>query len=276
MIKRKLHPSLIFAALFILFWLIFSIFFGINEAGKVAEDFTGIKKTGVLRICGEEDLFSYYSDDAGMHGFHYELVQAFAKKHGLKVIYKSKNNLEDRIKSLQDDECDLLIGPLPVTADLRKVLYFTEKLYESRFVLIQRKNTTIIPHKIVRNLIYFGGKDIYTTQNRAIESRLHHLSAEISDTIRIRNWHNADSERIISLVASGLIDYGACDWYVAQSYLKRYPSIDCETTIGFNHFEAWGVKPGKTELLDSLNAFINTYTQGVEYEQLLNNYNIIR
>jgi membrane-bound lytic murein transglycosylase MltF len=274
MIKRKIHPSLLFGSLFILFWLIFSIFFGINEAGKVAEDFTGIKKDGVLRICGEEDLFSFYSDEEGTHGFHYELVQAFAKKHGLQVIYTSKNNLEDRIKSLQNDECDLLVGPLPITSDLGNILVFTEPLYVSQFVLIQRKNTKIIPHKMVRNLINFGDKDIYTTHNRAIESRLHHLSAEISDTIRIRNWNNADNERLIALVASGLIDYGACDMYVAQSYLKRYPSIDCETAISFNHFEAWAIKPGKTELLDSLNAFISSYKNGLEYAELKSKYNI--
>jgi membrane-bound lytic murein transglycosylase MltF len=272
MTKPKRHPSLYFLAAFVAFWGLFALFYSIREANKAAGDFPMIQKTGILRVCGEEDLFSFYSDENGTHGFHYETAKAFADRHHLKLVYKSEASLNKRLKMLKDEKCDILTGPLPVTGSLKEKVAFTQTILESKLVLIQRRDAKNRPNELVRNIVNFGGKRIHTCDNPAYIERLHHLAAEISDTIHIQKMSSADNEKLIALVASGLIDYAVCDKHVAKAYRERYPSVDVNTPIGFNQLQAWAVKPGRNILLDSLNSFIQEYQKSPEFTRLLEKY----
>jgi membrane-bound lytic murein transglycosylase F len=272
--KRKWHPSLLVLVVFGLFWVFFALVQSIQTYSRSVGDFPLIVRSGALRVCGEDDLFSHYVDEKGEHGFQYEMIQTFAQRHNLKLQFIVENSLDKRLEMLRNERCDLLVGPLPITSDFQKEVLFTQPYMESRMVLVQRKNSKLQPGEVVRNMIDFGGKHIYSNGNKAQTDRLHHLASEISDTIHIRRIRNASNERLISLVASGLIDYAVCDMYVAKSFQKRYTSIDVETPIGFNQFQAWAVKPDRVILLDSLNAFIQDFCNSYEFEILKSNYQI--
>ena len=269
MIKKHLHPSLLLLYAFLAFWVAFALWISIQEANKVAGDFPKIKKEGVLRVCGEEDLFSFYQQS---FGFYYEMSKAFAERHHLKLIYVGEASLSNRLKMLEDNQCDLLTGPLPVVSDLRKQVDFTKSILESRMVLIQRKSNKRNPSDVVRNQVDFSGKRIYLCENRVYMQRLNHLAAEISDTIHIRTLMGYNSERMIAQVAAGFIDYAVCDKQVAKAYRAKYPTIDVETPVGFNQMQAWAVKPGKKALLDSLNVFITDYKKSPEFTRLIQKY----
>jgi membrane-bound lytic murein transglycosylase F len=268
MIKRLRHPSLWALLLFATIWAVYALVFGIQKSGRVTGDFPTIQQSGVVVVCGEADLFNYYTDETGTHGFQYEMALAFAKRHHLKLEYCVAKNLEEELEMLQHGECDFIVGPLPVTSDYRKIIRYSEPIMESHWVVIQRKNTLLRPNKPIRNTLDFGGKTLFTSNNKAQTSRLHHLADEISDTISLHKLKRASSERLISLVASGLIDLAVCDVYVARSYQKRYPNIDAETPVGFNHFQAWAVQPTHPILLDSLNAFIRDFRQSAAFENI--------
>ena len=269
MIKKHLHPSFLLLYAFLAFWVAFALWLSIQEANKVAGDFPKIKKDGVLRVCGEEDLFSFYQQS---FGFYYEMSKAFAERHHLKLIYVGEASLSKRLKMLEDNQCDLLTGPLPVVSDLRKQVDFTKSILESKLVLIQRKSDKSRPNRLVRNQVDFSGKRIYICENRVHMQRLHHLAAEISDTIYIRTLMGYNSERMIAQVAAGFIDYAVCDKQVAKAYRRKYPTIDVETPVGFNQMQAWAVKPGRKALLDSLNVFITDYKKSPEFTRLIQKY----
>jgi len=272
MIKKHLHPSFLLLYAFFAFWVAFAIWMGVQEANKVAGDFPKIKKDGILRVCGEEDLFSFFQQNDSTFGFYYEMSKAFAEKHHLKLVYFGEASLNKRLKMLEDNQCDLLTGPLPVVSDLRKQVDFTKSILESKLVLIQRKSDKLNPSDVVRNQVNFSGKRIYICENRVYMQRLHHLAAEISDTIYIRTLMGYNSERMIAQVAAGLIDYAVCDKQVAKAYLEKYPNIDVETPVGFNQMQAWAVKPGRKALLDSLNVFITDYKKSPEFSRLIQKY----
>lgn len=272
MIKKHLHPSFLLLYAFLAFWVAFALWIGVQEANKVAGDFPKIKKDGVIRVCGEEDLFSFYEHKDSSFGFYYEMSKAFAERHHLKLVYIGEASLNNRLKMLVDNQCDLLTGPLPVVSDLRKQVDFTKSILESKLVLIQRKSNKLNPSDVVRNQVDFSGKSIYICENRVYMKRLYHLAAEISDTIYIRTLLGYNSERMIAQVAAGLIDYAVCDKQVAKAYLDRYPNIDVETPVGFNQMQAWAVKPGRKALLDSLNVFITEYKKSPEFSRLIQKY----
>lgn len=272
MIKKHLHPSFLLLYAFLAFWVAFALWMGVQKANKVAGDFPKIKKDGVLRVCGEADLFSFYHQNDSTFGFYYEMTKAFADRNHLKLIYIGEASLKNRLKMLEDNQCDLLAGPLPVVTDLRKEVDYTKSILESKLVLIQRKSNKLNSSDVVRNQVDFSGKRIYICENRVYLRRLHHLAAEISDTIYIRTLMGYNSERMIAQVAAGLIDYAVCDKQVAKAYLDKYPDIDVETPVGFNQMQAWAVKPGKKALLDSLNVFITEYKKSPEFSRLLKKY----
>lgn len=272
MIKKYLHPSLLLLYAFLIFWIAFAVWSAIQKANRTEGDFPKIKKEGVIRICGEEDLFSFHQTQDSSLGFYYEMANAFAKKHHLKLVYLSNASLENRLKMLENNQCDLLSGPLSVVSDLRSRVDFTKSILESKLVLIQRRSMVESPNEVVRNQVDFRGKRIHICENKVYLQRLHHLAAEISDTIHIRTLTGYDSERMIAQVAAGLIDYAVCDKQVAKAYREKYPNIDVETPVGFNQMQAWAVKPGRKALLDSLNVFITDYKKSPEFSRLIQKY----
>jgi membrane-bound lytic murein transglycosylase MltF len=272
MIKPTLRPPLYMLIIFIAFWTVFALVFGIREACKGSNDFIEIQKRGVLRICGEEDHFSFYTEKDSLRGFYYEIAKAFADKHHLNLVYISENSLKKRLELLDAGACDIVSGPLPVVSDLTEQVSYSLPIIESKLVLIQRRSEQNKNIQPIRNQVDLRGKHIAVGESSPSIERLHHLEAEISDTIYIRELVGYNSEKMIAMVAAGLEDFAVCDKQVAKAYLKRYPSIDIETSVGFNQLQAWGVKPGKKMLLDSLNLFLSDYKKSPAFTRLLQKY----
>lgn len=173
---------------------------------------------------------------------------------------------------LEENDCDVLSGPLPVVSEFRKQMEYTNSILESKLVLVQRKSDDKGSSEMVRNQIDFGNKHIYICDNPAQLQRLRNLASEISDTIYIHVLSGYDSERMIAQVSARLIDFAACDKQVAKAYRSTFPGIDVETPVGFNQMQAWAVKQGRKALLDSLNVFITDYKRSPNFSGLLNKY----
>jgi ABC-type amino acid transport substrate-binding protein len=60
--------------------------------------------------------------------------------------------------------------------------------------------------------------------------------------------------------------------HIAKASIKDFPNLDINTDISFTQFYAWGVGKYAPILLDSLNSWLDTYTESKEYKQLYNKY----
>jgi len=272
MIKTKHKHSYLLLVIFTTFWVLFAFLFGLKQCSKKSNDLPKIVKRGIIRVCGEEDLFSYYADKKGFHGFQYELAKAFSDKYNLDLEYTTETNLKKRINLLTSGKCDILTGPLPILSEFRGTISYTEPILKSYVVLVQRKKDFNDGKNPIRDQILLGGKKIAVTENSPYISRMHHLANEISDSIHIREFIGKKNKDLLIDVSRGLVDFAACDHFVAQSYLQKYPKIDIQTNLGLTHFQAWAVKPGKTTLLDSLNRFITEYKKSPAFARLLQKY----
>lgn len=272
MTKKRFKHSYVLLAIFTLFWVVFAVSMGLRQCSKKASDLPRIVKRGVLRVCGEEDLFSFYKDKNGFHGFQYEMAKAFADKYNLELDYFSVDDFDKRIKVLTTGKCDILTGPLPVIAELHGDISYTIPIFESNLVLVQRKKEFNKGKMPIRDQILLGRKNIAVTQNSPNIFRLHHLANEISDSIHIREFIGCKNKILIDGVSKGLLDFVACDKYVAQSYVKTNPEIDINTNLGLTQFQAWAVRPSKNTLLDSLNQFITAYKKSPAFARLLEKY----
>jgi len=270
MIKDKNKYSLYLLIAFAIFWTGFALLFGISQRKTKAGDFQSILRRGIIRVCGEEDFFSFYKNEYGSHGFHYELAKAFADKYKLKLEYIDEPNFDARLRLLESGKCDIISGPLPVISELRLRVAYTEPILKSMLVLIQRKKD--MDHNPIRDQIALREKIISVTQNSPNIQRLHNLANEISDSIYIMEHIGYTSNDLIKKVANGTVDFAVCDKYVAESYLTYYTGIDIETPIGFTQLQAWAVSPEKKKLLNSLNHFFAEYKKSPAFTRLLKKY----
>jgi len=256
--------SWVLILLFVLGWATFYLIQRYPDKLDSKNEYSDILRKGELRVCGEYDPFSFYEDSTGQHGFHRELIQAFASQHGLKVVYRYDGNVDRRVKGLENGTYDILMGPLPVITPLKQRLAFTMPLYTSRLVLIQRSTGSPI-----RNQVELAGKRLVIPAFSPIIYRINHLATEISDSIFVRSVRITTNEELVRLVLSGKEDFAAMDEHVAKALKATYPGMDCSTPLSLPQFQAWAVRPGSTVLLDSLNAFIERYKKSPAFERLL-------
>lgn len=74
------------------------------------------------------------------------------------------------------------------------------------------------------------------------------------------------------LVAHGDIDYAVCEESIARAAADSLPQIDINTAISFTQFYSWGVSKQSPVLLDSLNAWLERFKKGKEYQKIYKRY----
>lgn len=266
---RPFKTSLLLVAFFVLGWLLYVLIHQYSNRHEPKADYPAIKTRGELRVCGEYDPFSFYSDDKGQHGFHYELAKAFADAHDLQLIYLYEGNFKTRLQWLNSGRCDLLTGPLPVLNSLRATLAYTPPLYSTRLVLVQARSD-----KPLRNQVYLAGKTLSVASHSPYLTRIKHLATEISDSIHVKEVRVFTHEELLKQVNEGKAAYAVMDESIAKAWSKDYPDLDSQTPLSLAQFQAWAVRPNSPLLLDSLSEFLNNYKKSRAYARLLSRYGV--
>lgn len=218
-------------------------------------DYPEIIKEGVIRIATEYNTTAFYVVKDTIAGFHYRLVQEFAKLHKLQTEITPIMDFQERLDGLLEGKFDLIAYDLAPTPQLREKVLFTRPLSQSKQILVQRKDSA---GQEIRNLLDLAGKTIFVVENSPARLRINNLSDEIADTIYIREIPKYGPEQLLSLVAHGDIDFAVCDESIAMATIDSFPQLDIKTPIGFTQLNSWVVRKSSTQLLDSLNAWIES------------------
>ena len=233
-----------------------------------------IIQSGVLRAVTEYNSISYHAQADSIGGLHYELLQAFAESKGLKTEITPEMSVEKRIEGIQLGTYDLLANNVLISSERKDSLLFTSPILLSRQVLVQRKPTEMNDQNYINSLLDLAGKTVHVVKESPSILRIHNLSNEIGDTIYIKEIEKYGQEQLLAMVAAGDIDYAVCDESIARAAANDLPRLDFETTISFTQFYSWGVNKENTILLDSLNAWLDSFKQTEAFQKLLKKYTI--
>ncbi|GMT44203.1 MAG: lytic transglycosylase F [bacterium] len=212
-------------------------------------------------------------------GYQYELLQAFAKYLGVSVDLRIESNLDSSFRFLQEGRADVLAMGLTVTGNRTKFLLFSEPLFYTRQVLVQRKPKNYrematadeINAHLIRNLINLGGVTIHIRKGSVYYPQLLNLENNIGDTIYIIQ-DTLSTEMLIQEVAQHKIDYTVADQIIARNSAKIYPNIDVKTRVSFEQKIAWAVRKDQKQLVDTLNAWLRIFNKTLESRLLYNKY----
>lgn len=243
-----------------------------NKPQGQPRDWAAIVKEGVLRVATEYNSISFYVDKDTISGFHYELIQAFARDKGLKAEITPVMSFNERLEGLSVGRFDVIAFDILATSELKDSLLLTSPIVLNKQVLVQRKEKEPNDSLYIRSQLDLAGRTLHVIKGSPSILRIRNLGNEIGDTIYINEMEKYGSEQLISLVAHGDIDYVVCDESIAQAAADSLPQIDINTAISFTQFYSWAVSKQSPVLLDSLNTWLDKFQKGEEYQEIYEKY----
>ena len=212
-------------------------------------------------------------DGDTISGFHYELIQAFARDKRLKAEITPVMSFEERLEGLSEGRYDVIACGILATSELKDSLLLTSPITLNKQVLVQRKENGENDSLYIRNQLDLAGRTLHVVKGSPSILRIQNLGNEIGDTIYIKEIGiNNGSEQLISMVAHGDIDYAVCDESIARAAADSIPQIDINTAISFTQFYSWAVSKQSPALLDSLNTWLDKFQKEERYQKIYKKY----
>lgn len=243
-----------------------------EEPTPSPRDYADIAAEGVLRAALEYNAISLYVDGDTLAGFDYELMEAFARDHGLEVAIMPEMSFEKRLEGLADGTYDLIANGILATSPLKDSLLLTVPIALTKEVLVQRKPASPDDSLFIRTQLSLAKRTLHVVKGSPSILRIRNLGDEIADTIYIKEVEKYGPEQLIAMVAHGDIDYAVCDENIARAVTDSMPQIDFSTDISFTQFYSWAVSKKSPALLDSLNTWLEDFKQGREYQKIYQKY----
>ncbi len=258
--------------------IVLAILFSVRQCGKKEKppghprDYAAIAKEGILRIATEYNSISFYVDGDTVSGFHYELIEAFARDKGLQAEIMPLMSFEERLKGLAEGRFDVIAFGILATSELKDSLLLTTPIVLNKQVLVQRKATEESDSLYIHSQLDLAQRTLHVVKGSPSILRIQNLGNEIGDTIYIKEIEKYGPEQLISLVAHGDIDYAVCDESIARAVADSLPQIDINTAISFTQFYSWAVSKQSPVLLDSLNTWLDKFQKEAEYQKIYKKY----
>ncbi|SEQ39011.1 membrane-bound lytic murein transglycosylase F [Hyunsoonleella jejuensis] len=249
-------------------------------ANSVDKDLDDIKKDGVLKALVVYSSTSYFLYKGEAMGFEYELLQRLADHLDLKLEIVVSHNLDAEFEVLNRGDVDLVAHGMTVTNQRKWEVDFTEYLYITKQVLVQKKPDnyrTLSWQRLNKQLIHSPMELINDTvsirKNSAYYERLLSLSNEIGGNIIIDTLDSQLSTgEIIDMVAEGKIKYTIADENLAKINASDNPILNIDVPISFSQRIAWVVRKKSPKLKAAINKWIVSQRKKTEYNVIYNKY----
>lgn len=239
-----------------------------------------IVASGTLRAITVYNGTGYFLYKGRPMGYEYDLLKRLAKRFDLKLDIILAENIDSVVPMLNRGEGDLVAYGLAITQDRKGKALFTNPLYLSHQVLVQRKprNYRQMRYHEVQNELILDpteliGDTISVRAESAYLERLIHLQREIGGEIHIDTVPgNIPTEKIIRSVAEGDLKYTISDNNIASINAAFYPILDVNTRMSLSQRIAWMVHSDNRVLRDSINIWLDEMKDKTEFYVIYNKY----
>ncbi|HMM11037.1 MAG TPA: transporter substrate-binding domain-containing protein [Bacteroidales bacterium] len=235
---------------------------------------------GRLRVLTSYSAINYYIYRGEPVGYQYEMLKSLASSLGVKLELSVERNIDEAFEKLAAGKAHLLAMDLTVTASRMKEFDFTEPIFITRQVLVQRlprnwqlmQTRNELENQMIRSSLELAGKTIHVQSGTIHRKRLEVLADEIGDTIIIVD-DDREPEALIKAVSKGEIPLAVVDEHIAMAFIRDYPNIDIKTPLSFQQKVAWAVrKEDEKSLLQELNEWLGSFMASSESRVLYDKY----
>lgn len=247
---------------------------------QIEKDLQEIEKDGKLKAILVYDVTSYFIYKGQVMGYEYELLQKLAEYLNLELEIVIAKDVNELIPMLLKGDGDLIAHGLTVTNARKKKVSFTDYIYLTHQVLVQKKPDNWrkmklhnIQKEMISDPIELIGDTVSVRLNSSYFARLKNLQNEIGGNIYIDTMPgDLSTYAIIEKVANGEIKYTVADNNLANIYAAYYTDLDVETDISFSQRIAWAVRKNSPEFLAKINEWIKKMKKDAVYYVIYNKY----
>ena len=249
-------------------------------ANSVDRDLEDIKKDGVLKALVVYSSTSYFLYKGQAMGFEYELLQWLADDLDLKLEIIVSKDLDSQFEVLNRGDVDLIAHGMTVTNQRKWEVDFTEYLYLTRQVLVQKKPDNFrklhwknLEESMIHDPIELINDTVSIRRNSAYYERIQSLSNEIGGPIYVDTLASSLSTgEIMDMVADGTIQYTIADENLAKINASNKPILDISVPISFSQRIAWVTRKKSTNFRKVVDVWISTHRNTTTWNVIYNKY----
>lgn len=246
----------------------------------VTKDLADVKTSGILNVVTTYSSTSYFLYKGQPMGYEYDLLKRFAKHLGLELNIRVSNDVDTMFHYLNTGKVDLIAHGLTVTGKRKEQVQFSDYLYLTHQVLVQKKpdnwrklKWSALQRSLIHDAIDLIGDTVSVRINSSYMTRLDNLSDEMGGKIHVDTLPgHLSTDRIIEMVANGDLKYTVADNNIANISASYYPELDIRVPVSFSQRMAWAVRKSSPELENALNEWIKEMKDGVAYYVIFNKY----
>ncbi len=246
----------------------------------IKRDLEAIKKDGKLRALTVYSGTTYFLYRGRPMGYEFELLERLADYLDVELELVVVKDMDELIAKLNRGEGDILAHGLTITSKRKEKISFTDYLYLTRQVLVQKKpdnwrsiRWNVLEDSLVQNAIGLLGDTVSVRKNSSYNERIGNLSEELGDTIYIHELSGEmATDEIIKKVVEGEIEYTIADDNIAGIMASYYPILDIDVPVSFSQRIAWATRQNSPHLLKATNAWLKEIKKKVDYNVIFNKY----
>lgn len=250
------------------------------KLSQVEVDLQEIKERGKLRAITTYSGTTFFLYRGRTMGFEYELLTRLADYLEVELEVVIARNEDELMEMLLAGEGDLIAYGYTILPSRKEYIEFTNPLYFSNQVLVQRKPDNWrrmklhqIKNRLITDPIQLIGDTVSVKKNSSYAERMKSLSQEIGGEIVIDTIPGTKTtEEIIKMVVDGDIKYTVVDQNIANINASYYPILDANTQVSFSQQIGWGVRKNSPVLLEIVNTWIDEFKKEVDFHVIFNKY----
>jgi membrane-bound lytic murein transglycosylase F len=270
---------------------------------EVERDLADILAGDTLVVATRFNSTSYFLYRGEPMGYEYELLRNFAEAHDVHLRVVVVDDFEEMGELLRTGEADVLAARLFPDGRLEGRVAFTQPLFETDRVLVQRAGepdaaaqTDVqrramqdedwgweVPEEVTVRARLLGraeelaGETVHVAEESGAHRQLIELSDSIDGAIEIVEVDaDVTTETLIRRVASGEIEFTVSRENVAQLKQEAYTNIEVRPVVGPPVGLVWATRRGSAELLAALNEWIAEERDAELFNNLYRKYYIDR
>jgi membrane-bound lytic murein transglycosylase F len=215
---------------------------------------------------------TYYVNDSNeFAGLEYDLIKLFIKElnDGTQLKLIVSNHIDQILPSVLNGKADIAAADITVTEARKKRINFTIPYQDVQQQVVYNKASNKKPPKNLKDLI---GLNIVVPTGTSFVERLTKLR-EHEPELTWEERDNANSEKLITEVANGEIEFTIADSHLISILQNYYPNLGVAFAVGEPEKIAWALsKDSDPKLLEKANAFFSKIQNDGTLRNLIDRY----
>lgn len=267
----------------------------------VKRDLAEIKARGQLVVLAPYNSTSYFLYRGEPLGYEYELLQAFAKEHGVPLKIIVVTDRKSYYPLLNAGDGDIVAARLIPTEEDKANIAFTRELYRTEPALVQQElppekanmpeasekalqpapseelpDVELQARRITRPS-QLAGETVTLPEKSAYRRTLLELADNISGDINVvETSGKIEDEALAQKVAKGEVEFTVMQGNLAELKEAEFANLKVRPIVGRSHSVAWAVRKNAPELMNELNRWIEEKKNTALFDRLYKKYFIDR